>query len=324
MLRRVASMAFAPRMMAFPGGGVDVRDADPACRGPGRHRGSGPGASTPTRPRRASWWPPRCARSSRSAACCSPAVRRLGDRRCQQRGVARAARLLLDRSRSLSEVLIANDLVLRSDLLAYRSHWITPEFEPRRYDTRFFTAQVPAGQRADDHSTEADVAGWMLASDVLRARERGEAMMLPPTLVSVEEIAAAASASVFLAEQPPVAPVMPVSPDRRRAGAADGAAAVTLSPGPATAEHWGGGQATPRALHPGAQPRADDARWHQHLGAARAGVHGGPRHRPGPARRGPPAAGPSARRGRGARCVQTILTHGHVDTPRVRGRGSPS
>jgi hypothetical protein len=35
-------------------------------------------------------------------------------------------------------------------------------------------------------------------------------MMLPPTLVSVEEIAAAESASAFLAEQPPVAPVMPV------------------------------------------------------------------------------------------------------------------
>ena len=29
MLRRVASMEFAPRMMVFPGGGVDPRDADP-------------------------------------------------------------------------------------------------------------------------------------------------------------------------------------------------------------------------------------------------------------------------------------------------------
>ena len=29
MLRRVATMAFAPRMMVFPGGGVDPRDADP-------------------------------------------------------------------------------------------------------------------------------------------------------------------------------------------------------------------------------------------------------------------------------------------------------
>ena len=29
VLRRVASMAFAPRMHVFPGGGVDPRDADP-------------------------------------------------------------------------------------------------------------------------------------------------------------------------------------------------------------------------------------------------------------------------------------------------------
>ena len=28
MLRRVATMEFAPRMMVFPGGGVDPRDAD--------------------------------------------------------------------------------------------------------------------------------------------------------------------------------------------------------------------------------------------------------------------------------------------------------
>src|SRR5690349_4134829 len=28
MLRRVATMAFAPRMMVFPGGGVDTRDAE--------------------------------------------------------------------------------------------------------------------------------------------------------------------------------------------------------------------------------------------------------------------------------------------------------
>ena len=211
MLRRVASMAFAPRMMAFPGGGVDVRDADP------RLPWAGPS------PRE---WAGRLNTDEATAReLVAAAVREV----FEECGVLLAGpsaesviadvssaawheqrQLLLDRSRSLSEVLIAHELVLRSDLLAYRSHWITPEFEPRRYDTRFFTAQVPAGQRADDRSTEADVAGWMLALDVLRARERGEAMMLPPTLVSVEEIAAAESASVFLAEQPPVAPVMPV------------------------------------------------------------------------------------------------------------------
>jgi hypothetical protein len=124
-------------------------------------------------------------------------------------------RLLLDRSRSLSEVLIEHGLVLRSDLLGYRSHWVTPEFEPRRYDTRFFTAQVPTGQRADDLSSEADAAGWMPAADVLAAAERGEALMLPPTLVSVEEVAAAPSAAAFTAEQVPVARVMPVLTETR-------------------------------------------------------------------------------------------------------------
>ena len=32
------------------------------------------------------------------------------------------------------------------------AHWITPEFEPRRYDTRFFVAAMPAGQLTRDVS----------------------------------------------------------------------------------------------------------------------------------------------------------------------------
>jgi hypothetical protein len=106
-------------------------------------------------------------------------------------------------------VLAAHDLVLRSDLLGYRAHWITPEFEARRYDTRFFSAAVPAGQRADDQTTEADLADWVRPADLLTAWRAGEALMLPPTVVCVEEIAGAQSAAAFIAEQLPVAPVQP-------------------------------------------------------------------------------------------------------------------
>ena len=211
MLRRAATMAFAPRMMAFPGGGVDPRDADPSLPWAG--------------PSPAEWAERLETDEATARELVAAAVREVfeecgvllagesgdtviadvsGPRWHEQRS------LLLDRSRSLSEVLIEHGLVLRADLLGYRSHWVTPEFEPRRYDTRFFTAQVPSGQRADDLSTEADVAGWLPASDALAAAARGEALMLPPTLVSVEEIAVAPSAAAFTAERVPVARVMPV------------------------------------------------------------------------------------------------------------------
>lgn len=210
MLRRAATMAFAPRTMVFPGGGVDPRDADP------RLPWAGPAPSD---------WAERLQTDEATAReLVAAAVREV----FEECGVLLAGpspdsvlddvgdphwhaqrQGLLDRSHSLAEVLIAHDLVLRSDLLAYRAHWITPVFEPRRYDTRFFAAAVPAGQNADDLTTEADVAEWVTAADVLEAAERGEALMLPPTVVCVEEIAAAASAAAFIAEQPPVVAVIP-------------------------------------------------------------------------------------------------------------------
>jgi 8-oxo-dGTP pyrophosphatase MutT (NUDIX family) len=211
MLRRAATMAFAPRTMVFPGGGVDPRDADP------RLPWAGP---TP-----AEWAERLQVDEATARELVAAAVREV----FEECGVLLAGpspdsvvddvssphwhaqrQGLLDRSHSLAEVLIAHDLVLRSDLLAYRAHWITPVFEPRRYDTRFFAAAVPVGQSADDRSTEADVADWVAAADVLEAARRGEAMMLPPTVVCVEEIAAAPSAAAFIAEQPRVAAVTPV------------------------------------------------------------------------------------------------------------------
>ena len=210
MLRRVATMAFAPRMMVFPGGGVDARDADPSLPWAG---------PSPTE------WAARLQVEEATAReLVAAAVREV----FEESGVLLAGpspdevvadvsgahwqeerRRLLQREASLSEVLTAHDLVLRSDLLGYRAHWITPGFEARRYDTRFFSAAVPEGQRADDLTTEADLADWVQPADLLAAWGAGQALMLPPTVVCVEEIAAATSAEAFIAELPPVAPVEP-------------------------------------------------------------------------------------------------------------------
>jgi 8-oxo-dGTP pyrophosphatase MutT (NUDIX family) len=210
MLRRVATMEFAPRMMVFPGGGVDPRDAEVSLPWAG--------------PSPAEWASLLQVDEPTARVLVAAAVREVfeesgvllagpsadevisdvsGEHWHQQR------RRLLDREASLSEVLQEHGLVLRSDLLGYRAHWITPEFEVRRYDTRFFSAAVPHGQRADDDTTEADVADWVRPADLLRAWRDGSALMLPPTVVAVEDVAAATSAAAFIAEQPVVVPVQP-------------------------------------------------------------------------------------------------------------------
>ncbi|GAA4711457.1 hypothetical protein GCM10025782_04430 [Pedococcus ginsenosidimutans] len=210
MLRRVATMAFAPRMMVFPGGGVDARDAEAELPWAG--------------PAPAEWARLLRVDEARARELVAAAVREV----FEECGVLLAGpsadsvvedvdddhwreqrRRLLDREASLSEVLLEHGLVLRSDLLGYRAHWVTPVFEARRYDTRFFTAAVPAGHRADDRTTEADLAAWVRPAELLDAWSRGEALMLPPTVVAVEEVAAATSAAAFIAERPVVETVQP-------------------------------------------------------------------------------------------------------------------
>ena len=200
MLRRVATMAFAPRMWVFPGGGVDLRDDAPDLPWAG--------------PSPQEWAQSLGCDEGMARALVSAAVREVfeecgvllagpsadtvvADLRDPEWDRERAA--LLDRQQSLSQLLIRRELVLRSDLLSVRAHWVTPEFEPRRYDTWFFAALLPSGQIPDDGTSEADVAEWTVPNVLLAKHRAGLVLMLPPTIVSVEDVAGAMSAASFVA-----------------------------------------------------------------------------------------------------------------------------
>lgn len=100
-----------------------------------------------------------------------------------------AARLALDAGEmAFADFLTDRGLVLRADLLGAWAHWITPEFEPRRYDTRFFVAALPEGQRVGTISRESDQASWVPLSRVLAAVDAGEAAMMPPTILTCREV----------------------------------------------------------------------------------------------------------------------------------------
>ncbi|SCL14467.1 NUDIX hydrolase [Micromonospora inyonensis] len=191
VIRRVAAMAFGG-VYAFPGGGVDPSDAQahPGWAGPDPDE-----------------WGGRLGVASEAAQAVVCAAAREA---FEEAGVLlagpdpatvvgdvsgddwEAARVDLEKRRThFAEFLTGRGLTLRSDLLLPWSRWITPEFEPRRFDTYFFVALLPEGQRTRDVSGEADHTMWVRPADALRRAAAGELTMLPPTLLTLEQVAAA-------------------------------------------------------------------------------------------------------------------------------------
>ncbi|MEU6573402.1 NUDIX hydrolase [Streptomyces sp. NPDC046805] len=219
MLRRRASMAFAGGAYAYPGGGVDPRDDDRQIRWAG-----------PTR----AWWAERLGvdESGAQAIVCA-AVREtyeeagvllagpapdsvVGDTTGEDWEADRAA--LVARDLSFAEFLDRRGLVLRSDLLGAWTRWITPEFEARRYDTWFFVAALPEGQRTRNASTEADRTVWIRPEEAAASYDKGELLMMPPTIATLRQLSEYTTAAETLA----AAPTRDMTPVLARARLVDG------------------------------------------------------------------------------------------------------
>jgi 8-oxo-dGTP pyrophosphatase MutT (NUDIX family) len=68
------------------------------------------------------------------------------------------------------------------------AHWVTPEVEIRRYDTRFFLARMPDGQNArhDDHETTA--LAWVTPDEAVEQSLAGQIMLPPPTWTTFRQL----------------------------------------------------------------------------------------------------------------------------------------
>ncbi len=190
LLRRVRSMAFAPGAYVFPGGSVDPRDGEaaPAWSGPPPAEWGAAFNADETLARELVCAAVRETFEETLVLLAGPTGETVVD---DTRGEEWEAdrRALLDRSQSFGDFLARRGLVLRADLLRPWAHWITPAIEPKRYDTRFFVAAMPEGQRAGDVSTEADRVAWVRPEEAAERALKGEWMMLPPTIATLAELA---------------------------------------------------------------------------------------------------------------------------------------
>ncbi len=189
LLRRHVDMAFAAGMCVFPGGGVDPRDFDHTVG----WAGPSPGA----------WAERMGVEESLARALVCAAVRET----FEESGVLLAGpsatsvvadttgedweadrRALEAREVAFTDFLSRRGLVLRTDLLRLWGSWVTPVFEPRRYDTQFFLARLPQGQVTRDVTSEADRVLWSRVDAAIRSVDSGEMFMLPPTYVTLLEL----------------------------------------------------------------------------------------------------------------------------------------
>lgn len=96
---------------------------------------------------------------------------------------------LHSQSLPLSEFCREQNLLLATDRLHYFSHWITPASAPRRYDTRFFVCQMPAGQHVSHDESEVASSTWISPEQALTRFRNEQWLMIDPTLRTLEVLA---------------------------------------------------------------------------------------------------------------------------------------
>jgi len=194
LLRRSRTAGFVPGAWVFPGGRVDGDDATPAllqrlegldADGAARRLALPPDADPPAVAyfvaavreafeetgilvgRTAEGPPPTAARD--------PEVDGLRER-------------ILDDEDAFPEALDRMGASIDGGAVEYIAHWITPEVEPRRYDTRFFAAAVPAGSASVVDPREMTDAVWLEPEEALARHREGRMPMIFPTLHTLERL----------------------------------------------------------------------------------------------------------------------------------------
>lgn len=108
---------------------------------------------------------------------------------------------------------MARRWILPLDHLVYYTHWVTPEGEPRRFSTRFFTALAPPdAQPVADH-VEALDACWISPQETLRRYQNGDFALMPPTRAQLKVLAGYDDAESFISEMAQINSVRCIAPE---------------------------------------------------------------------------------------------------------------
>ena len=181
LVKRHDNVAFMGGAHVFPGGRVDepdrIRDPERICDGvaeatarmPDLHRVDAVGH-------------------------CVAAIREL----FEEAGVLLARPIDTARVRELRRHVAAGERLdvlagregcrLALDSLVVFAHWVTPEIEIKRFDTRFFVALLPEGQHPLHDQRETTESEWMEPQAAVERCRREEIALPPPTWTTLRTL----------------------------------------------------------------------------------------------------------------------------------------
>ncbi|MGI9245817.1 MAG: NUDIX hydrolase [Steroidobacteraceae bacterium] len=197
LTKRAAGLSFMAGLWVFPGGRVEASDESPAIAARMvATRLDSPRlrmldlAGTPLAPDTAQGLHVAACRETFEECGVLLARPRVGPGTCAPEQVARlaAARPATITAAAFLQLLEREDLLLEADRLVYWAHWITPSVEKKRFDTRFFAVQVPAGQDASVDRSELTHHAWLGEAAIAAALGSGEMRMAPPTLATLQDV----------------------------------------------------------------------------------------------------------------------------------------
>ena len=100
-----------------------------------------------------------------------------------------AASELVHRVGAARELLEEAGVNIEVSALVPFAHWVTPEVETRRYDTRFFVAEMPPGQVARPDDGEMTDLAWLSPSDAIAQCVDDAILLPPPTWTTLKRLA---------------------------------------------------------------------------------------------------------------------------------------
>ena len=120
-------------------------------------------------------------------------------------------RELLAGTIAFADIVRREHLCLAFDELAYFAHWVTPEIETRRFDTRFFIARAPGGQTPVHDAGETSHSEWLEPLVAIERCRQGLISLPPPTWTTLSMLSRFQSVEeVFAwARQKPIPRVQP-------------------------------------------------------------------------------------------------------------------